>query len=144
MASRGRRTVIAIAWVWLALVIAACAQHMEPEALSPEDRLPAPTDPAYPAEALKARAEYLREVEHWQRSLEALNHLIELRRGARVARDSSGRIVAISEVLDLLRWRLKMQGDLLRAENLLHRLEGKVRSVFQGEYPSWRPRDNTS
>jgi hypothetical protein len=98
-------------------------------------------DPAYAAEVLKARAEYIRAVERWQRALDALDRIIEIRHAARVSRDQTGKIVGVSEDLELPRWRLEMERELMRAKGALSRLERRVRADFNGKFPTWWPRD---
>lgn len=132
---------LALAWIYLALVIGGCA-HGDWWAPIAEEQLPAPVDPGYAAEVLKARAEYVRAVERWQRALDALDRLIEVRRAARVSRDKNGKIVAISEDLELPRWRLEMERELMRAQGALYRLERRVRADFNGDFPPWWPRDD--
>jgi hypothetical protein len=132
---------LALAWFCLALVISGCA-HGDFSA-APEEQSVDPTDPAYPAEILKARAERVRAVERWQTSLDALNRLIELRRSARISRDRNGNVVSINDDSDLQRWRLDMETELLRAEAALSHLERKVKADFHGEYPPWWPRDDS-
>jgi len=137
---RGR--LLRLAWIGLALVMGGCA-HGAPWAPIAEGQFPVPTDPAYPAEVLKTRAEYVRAVERWQRALDALDRLIEIRRAARVSRDQAGKIVGISEDLELPRWRLEMEHELMRAKGALSRLERRVRADFNGEFPAWWPRDSS-
>lgn len=133
---------LALAWIGLALVIGGCA-HGDWWVPISEGQLPAPTDPGYPVEVLMARAEYVRAVERWQRALDALDRLIEIRRAARVSRDQTGKIVGISEDLELPRWRLEMERELMRAKGALYRLERRVRADFNGEFPAWWPRDSS-
>ncbi len=133
--------ILALAWICLVVVMGGCA-HGDFWASTPEEQFPDPTDPAYPVEALKARAERVRAVERWQTSLDALNRLIEFRRSARISRDRSGNVVSISDDSDLQHWRMEMETELLRAEGALHRLERKVKADHQGEFPPWWPRDD--
>jgi hypothetical protein len=107
--------ILALAWICLVVVMGGCA-HGDFWASTPEEQFPDPTDPAYPVEALKARAERVRAVERWQTSLDALNRLIEFRRSARISRDRSGNVVSISDDSDLQHWRMEMETELLRAE----------------------------
>jgi hypothetical protein len=133
--------ILSLAWLWLALAMAGCA-HVDGMATTAEDLLPTPTDPAYPGAVLRARAEHVRAVERWEQSLDLLNWLIELRQGARIARDSSGKIVSLSEDTDLQLWRMEMETELLKARVALERLTRRVRADFQGEFPPWWPRDD--
>lgn len=133
---------LALAWIGLVLLIGGCA-HGDWWAPIAEEQLPALTDPAYPVEVLKARAEYVRAVERWQRALGALDRLIEVRRAARVSRDSTGKIVDISEDLELPRWRLEIEREVMRAKGALYRLERRVRADFKGEFPPWWPQDSS-
>jgi hypothetical protein len=135
------KRILVLAWICLVLVMGGCA-HGEFSRNTPEEQFSNPTDPAYPAEILKAHAERVQTVERWQASLDALNRLIDLRRSARIIRDREGRIVRISDDSDLQRWRMEMETDLLRAEGALSRLERKVKADFNGEYPPWWPRDD--
>jgi hypothetical protein len=123
------------------LALVGCA-HVDGGATASEDQLPTPTDPAYPGAVLKARAKHIRAVERWERILDLLNRLIELRQAARIARDSSGKIVSLSEDTDLRLWRLDMETELLQARGALERLTRRVRADFQGEFPPWWPRDD--
>lgn len=136
---RGRKRGLP-AWVWLVIGIAGCA-HLDWIPVY-ERQLPEPTDPRYPTVVLKAREEHLREIQRWHHSLDALRRLIELRQAGRIARDQGGKIVAVSEDLDLQRWRLEMENELLRARSALYRLERKVKADFKGELPAWWPHDN--
>ncbi len=122
-------------------MLGGCA-HGDFSTTAPPEQFSDPTDPAYPAEILKARAERLRDVERWQTSLDALNRLIELRRSAGISLDRNGNVVSISDDSDLQQWRMDMETELLRAEGALSRLERKVKSDFNGEYPPWWPRDD--
>lgn len=133
---------LALAWCCLALAIGGCA-HGSSSATTAEEQLADPTDPAYPAEILKARAERVRAVERWEASLDALNRLIDLRRSARISRDRNGNVVSVNDDSDLQRWRMDMETELLRAEAALSRLERKVKADFHGEYPPWWPRDDS-
>ncbi len=133
---------LALACIGVALAIAGCA-HGDWWAPIAEGQFPVPTDPAYPAEVLKTRAEYVRAVERWQRALGALDRLIEIRRAARVSRDQTGKIVGISEDLELPRWRLEMERELMRAKGALSRLERRVRADFKGDFPPWWPQDSS-
>jgi len=133
--------ILTLAWICLALVIGGCA-YGDFLAAAPEEQFPDPSEPAYPIEILRARTERTRAVERWQSSLDALSRMIEFRRGARVSRNPSGKIVGISEDTDLQRWRLEMEAELLRARGALFRLERKVKADFQGEFPPWWPCDD--
>jgi hypothetical protein len=133
---------LAVAWIGLALVIGGCA-HGDWWVPISEEQLPAPTDPGYPVEVLMARVEYVRAVERWQRALDALDRLIEIRRAARVSRDQTGKIVGISEDLELPRWRLEMERELMRAKGAFSRLKRRVRADFKGEFPPWWPQDSS-
>ena len=124
--------------LWLGL--AACA-HLAGEAVLPEEALPDPADPAYAEQALALRGERVRAVERATLNLEAVERLIGVRQAGRVSRDASGRIVGLSEQVDLQRWRMDLEMELLRAKGALSRLERRVRTDFQGELPSWWPRD---
>jgi len=134
--------ILALAWFCLALAIGGCA-HGDFSATTAEEQLADPTDPAYPAEILKARAERVRAVERWQASLDALNRLIDLRRSTRISRDRNGNVVSVNDDSDLQRWRMDMETELLWAEAALSRLERKVKADFHGEYPPWWPRDDS-
>lgn len=133
--------ILGLGWICLWLAVGGCAST-DFWAPSTGEQFPAPMEPAYPVEILKARAERVRGVERWRSSLYALNQLIELRRAARISRDRSGNVVGINDDSDLQRWRSEMVTELLRAEGALRRLEQKVKADFHGEYPPWWPRDD--
>lgn len=133
--------ILGLGWICLWLVMGGCA-HADFWAGTPEEPFLDATDPAYPAEILKARAERVWAVERWQNSLGALNRMIEFRRSARISRDRSGNVAGIDDDSDLQRWRSEMVTELLRAEGALRRLEQKVKADFHGEYPPWWPRDD--
>ena len=100
-----------------------------------EEQLADPTDPAYSAEILKARAERVRAVQRWRTSLDTLNRMIDLRRSARVSRYRNGNVASVNDDSDLQRWRLDMETELLWAKAALSRLEPKVKADLHGEYP---------
>lgn len=133
--------ILALAWICLVLVMGGCA-HGDFSGNTPQEQFLNPTDPAYPAEILKARAERVQAVERWHASLDALNRLIEFRRSAQIRRDRNGNVVSIDDDSDLQRWRMEMETELLRAEGALHRLERKVKADFHGEFPARWPRDD--
>ncbi len=133
--------ILALAWIWLVLAAAGCA-HVEGWVTTSEEQLPALTDPSYEAQALNARAERVRAVERWERSLDLLTRLIEVRQAARISRERSGKIVALSEDTDLQRWRLEMETELFQARGALERLKRRVRADFQGEFPPWWPQED--
>jgi hypothetical protein len=138
MSSARSEEILALGWLCLALVMIGCA-HGGLSATAETEQFADPTEPVYPGEILKARAERLRDVQRWRTSLDALNQLIDLRRSARISRDRNGSVVSINDDSDLQHWRMEMETELLRAEGALSRLEQKVKADFHGEYPPGGP-----
>jgi hypothetical protein len=125
-----------LAAIALAVLVTACA-HADREAALPEEQFPDPTDPAYPAAVLKARAERIRDIETWQTSLDAVNQMINFQLSSSTRRDASGGLPSSS----LQQMRRDTMSELFHARARLMRLEQKVMQDFAGEYPPWWPNE---
>jgi hypothetical protein len=121
--------------LWLLLLLAGCAHDVG--SLPPEERLPAPGDPAYTETVLARRADALRSIRSAQLSLENIQYLIGVGQG----REIGGSPKTFRDQTDLYRMRMDRELDLMRARGALARLERQVRQDHGGELPAWWPRD---